>query len=185
VLKSIQAWQLDKESRVMVMKKKRNRDSVALTELGVLHFRNQMKRNGLTQDSLAKEVFLSISTIKRLLRKQNIDQSSFSALIEYLELEIQDSHIVRRNIITPFFNGTLILVHFGFIMTGTFTEDKRHQIERTLRHLQCVMIDTEVIWGEDNGSIVVSGRFSTENEKHIKMTIKLLEKQLDSCHITW
>lgn len=70
-------------------------------------------------------------------------------------------------------------------MTATFTEAKRPQIERAMRHLQELLIDGEVTYSENRDSVTVSGDFSEKNREHIKMTIAQLERLFASCKVTW
>ncbi len=110
-----------------------------------------------------------------------------------MNLEIKEDFIVRgRKITCSLQPCSEVLVEpeqlhsqLGFLMTGRFTEDKRASIERGLRHLKSLLIDSEVIYGEDSGTVVVTGQFTEDNEAHIKMTISYLEKLFTSCKVTW
>lgn len=180
------------------MKKQRNRNTIALSEDAILVVRDAVGRQGWSQEHWSYMANTSISTTKRLIAGKAVEPACFFSLLNSLRLEVREDYIVRKkNSVQPpllaptpeeplfQLENPLTNSQPGFLMTGIFTEDKRPQIERTLRHLQNLLLDAEIIFGEDEGSVVVTGHFSEDNESHIKMTISYLEKLLTSCKVTW
>jgi hypothetical protein len=182
----------------MENKKKRNRNSVSLTPDGILTIREALHKKNWTNQLWADFSLNSISTIKRLLAGTKIDRTSFDNLLITLNLALREDWIVKKNfylqdkllIKTILANDisnlerSFINSQLGLLMTGIFTEDKRPEIDRTLRHLQSLLIDTKIVFGKDNGSVFVSGNFSEENKEIIAITISHLETLLTHCTVT-
>lgn len=176
----------------MKKQNKRKRNTRSLTEEEVKRVLETKAKNGWTIKYLSQLSYTSEATVNRFLSGTPISLHCFYSLLKALKLDLQDTVLIkpresRTNLAMlpdPILNSNEN-AQPCFIMTGTFTKEKIPQIERILCHLQSLLIGTEVIWGEDNGSIVVSGLFDKAKEAQIKVTLKLLEQQLDSYHITW
>jgi transcriptional regulator with XRE-family HTH domain len=183
---------------------KRNRGTMALSVEGMKIVKTAVYQLGWTQDRWAERAYTSISTLKRLINGTPVEPSSLYSLIQALGLEVQDSYILKQpENLQPL---SLSYIHeeteniqpllqplktsspqyqSGVFMTATFTEDKRPQIERAMRHLGELLINGQITFSENRGAVTVSGDFREENREHIKMTIAQIEKLFTSCKITW
>jgi hypothetical protein len=169
---------------------KRNRGTMALSVEGVQIVRTAVYQQGWTQRLWAEKGYTSVSTVKRLLNGNSVEAHCFYSLLQALDLEVQDSYICKQTgsvqslLLSP--REILSSQHQpGVFMTATFTEDKRPQIERAMRHLQELLIDGEVVFSENRGAVTVSGDFCENSREHIRMTIAQLERLFTSCRVTW
>jgi hypothetical protein len=71
------------------------------------------------------------------------------------------------------------------MMTGRYNQNKKAEIDRAVRHLRGLMVDTEFCFEESEGAIMVSGSFPEENAPQIRMVINRLERLLTASQVTW
>jgi transcriptional regulator with XRE-family HTH domain len=170
----------------------RNRNTVALSNEGRSIVEAARAKKGWTQLCWSDFASVSVTTVKRLLRGKFVDRDSFDTLLSVLEVTIQDDHIIKKIEL----HKTILLaaeevepstsaLQPGVFMTGTFTKDKRPQIERALRHLQRLLIGCKVNFRDEQGVVTVSGEFSEQKRVHIEATISELEELFTSLEVTW
>ena len=171
-------------------KKKRNTNSIGLSDVGIKEVRKAFAEEGWTQELWAEDSCTSVSTVKRLLRGKNISPSCFYALMGKLNLEVEDGYIRQKTntdtsplILSP--KDTYYHQLPGVLMIGKFTENKRSRIERTLEQLRSLLIDSEITFNNEREMITVHGEFSEENKELIEETIAHLEQLLEYSHVTW
>ncbi len=183
---------------------KRNRGTMALSVEGLEIVKTAVHQERLTQNEWADKAYTSVSTVKRLIKGSPVEPSSLCSLLKALGLKVENSYILKQpekvqplpltytceqtENIQPLLQLPEILslqYQPGVFMTATFTEDKRSQIERGIRHLEKLLIDGKITFSENRGAVTVSGDFCEENREHIEMTIAELEKFFTSRKITW
>jgi hypothetical protein len=181
------------------MDKKRNRRTLALTAEGRDFVRTAVdKYRGRVElgygkfslDRLSYAANISISTLKRLLAGKHVDSSSFYALLNALNLEVQDNHVQKRSVvfevpISPQPVSNFAQHSTGVFMTVKFPVDNLSHIKRAINHLQDLLIDVEVIYSENKDAVTVSGDFSESDREHIEMTIEWIKKYSTSHKVTW
>ena len=184
---------------------KRNRGTIALSIEGMEIVKTAVYGRGWTQERLAEMAYTSVSTVKRLIKGSPVEPSSLYSLLNALDLEVQDSYIIQpkkvqfhtlAHIPSQPENIQHLLQPLeisspqhrpGIFMTAIFTEDKRPQIIRGMRHLEKLLINGKITFSSDRetGAVTVSGDFCEKNRKHIEMTIAELERLFTKCEITW
>ncbi|NES18573.1 MAG: helix-turn-helix transcriptional regulator [Symploca sp. SIO3E6] len=198
MLRSKKAWQLTKYCWISKKERtkgknlmaQRNRNTVGVDVEGALIIRDKIADKGWTLRHLSDFTQLSLSTINRFLRGKFVEWSNFKEILKVLELELEDKYITKKidTLNSPRrTNGkvTRPTLQLGIFMSGTFTEDKRPQIERTLRHLQKLLIGCKINLRDDQGVVTVSGDFSEDKRLHIEATISELEDLFTSIEVTW
>jgi DNA-binding Xre family transcriptional regulator len=175
--------------------KGRNRNSLSLTDDGIKGVRTLMGKKRLTQDELAFQASISTSTLKRLLNGNRVDIACFEAIISALEMQIIDSHVVKKqkqNYVADLSEATKELSlstqsGFNFFMTVIFAKKNRTSVEIAKEHLQKLLSNAEFKISEgENGSMVVAGSFTDEDRQHIEALVNYLENQPGiSCKVTW
>ncbi|MBG1268113.1 hypothetical protein [Nostoc sp. WHI] len=184
-----------------MLKQKRNRQSRALSIQGQENVRLALQSSGLTYIgwSMRCNTYISESTIKRFIAGIPVSTSYFNELLTALNLTIEDSYIVPKinsigssqlaiglNISQlAIEKNTISSFQGGMFMTATFTEDKRSEIERIIRHLQSFLIGSKIKFHDDKGVVRVSGNFSEYEKLHIDATIDELEELCTSLKVTW
>lgn len=169
----------------------RNRDSISLSPKGIEVVRAAKSLRRLTQESWADCSVVSLSTVKRFLSGKRVDPSCFYALLNSLELEVQDSYIAKNNkFLEPLPKLKKEISTYNIrpllFMTATFTQDKCPQIDIVLRHLEKLLIGSKIKFNQDKeGVLTIKGEFLEEKRVHIEETIKELEELCSSCEITW
>lgn len=171
-------------------KKKRNTNSKGLSDVGIKEVRKAVAKEGWTQEAWANYSCTSVPTVKRLLAGKNISPSCFYALMGSLNLEEEDCYIRQKTNTdtSPLILSTKDTSYHqvpGVLMIGKFTENKLPRIERTLKHLRSLLIDSEITLNEEKGMMTVHGEFSEENKELIEATIAHLEELLEYSHVTW
>lgn len=172
------------------MGKQRNRNSIALSDVGIQAVREALALMGWTYDHWACEACTSTSTVKRFLAGKSIDPSCFYSLLGKLGLELENGYILKK---TDSVTSPLLLVSQysssrelpGVLMIGKFTQNKLPRIERTLKQLQGLLVDSEITFNNEKGMVTIHGEFSEENKELIEATITHLEKLLDYSKVTW
>ncbi|NET83332.1 MAG: hypothetical protein F6J94_15840 [Moorea sp. SIO1F2] len=170
--------------------KKRNTNSVGLSDVGIDEVRKALAEKGWTQQAWADHSCTSVSTVKRFLKGSKLYPSCFYSLMKKLDLEVEDGYIRHKTNTdtSPSILSTKDTSYHqvpGVLMTGKFTENKLPRIERTLKHLRILLIDSEITLNNEKGMITVHGEFPEENKELIEETIDHLEKLLESSHVTW
>ena len=169
----------------------RNRNSISLSLKGIEVVHEARRRSHLTQEKWADCSAVSLSTVKRLLSGKRIDPSCFYALLNSLNLEVQDSYIAKNNKFietVPKLKKEISTYNIRplLFMTATFTQDKCPQIDIVLRHLEKLLIGSKIKFNQDKeGVLTIKGEFLEEKRVHIEETIKELEELCSSCEITW
>jgi hypothetical protein len=175
-------------------KTQRQRNNVRLTEAAKLNVRTKLSQKGWTQFDWSSFGAASLSTVKRLLAGKPIDPAVFNALIQALELELEEAHIIRNTcipvampaVVEASSNGVRSTNYQrGVFMTGRYIQSNKAQIDLALKHLRELMMDAEFCFEEKDGAIMVSGTFSEENAPQVEMTIKRLENLLTSSKVTF
>ncbi|NER91544.1 hypothetical protein [Moorena sp. SIO3A2] len=171
-------------------KKKRNTNSIGLSDVGIKAVRKAFAEEGWTQEAWADHSCTSVSTVKRFLKGLNISPSCFYALMGKLNLEVEDGYIRKKTntdtsplILSP--KDTSYSQLPGVLMIGKFTENKLPRIERTLEHLGSLLIDSKITINKEREMITVHGEFSEEKKELIEETIAHLEELLEYSHVTW
>ncbi|NER95058.1 MAG: hypothetical protein F6J86_14680 [Symploca sp. SIO1B1] len=181
---------LEELMKNMGVKSKRNRNTVAVSEEGLSIIRGGIATRGWNQSHVADFADISLSTIKRLLRGDFVDRSSLEECLKALELKLDEEYIVKKIDTLEARQRTddkvaISTIQPGIFMSGTFTEDKRLQIERVLRHLQKLLIGSQINLRDDQGVVTVSGEFSEDKRLHIEATILELKNLFTSIEVTW
>lgn len=184
----------------------RNR-GIALSEDGIKVARAALCGKGWTLEYWSLEAYLSLSTIKRLLNGERVEESSLRSALKAFSVEFQDNYIIPKQskklpvISLPYIpvqaENTKLLqqsladsssqYEFGVFMTATFIQDKRLQVEKGIQHLEKFLVNTQVTFLEDKetGTVAVSGDFCEKNRKHIEVAIAHLEKLFTTWEVTW
>lgn len=173
-----------------MVKQRRNRSSIGLSEEGVLAVRKHLSFKRLSQWEWSFQSHVSVSTAKRLLQGKAVDSSYFKALINTLELEISEHHLCAKPVSisfsprTPKKSNTAPKKNPGIFMTVVFNQEDRFDVEVVVEHLRKLLIDSEVLFSEDGESVSLHGNFSEDRRKHVEMTIARLEHLSISCEKT-
>ncbi|MGE5660396.1 MAG: helix-turn-helix domain-containing protein [Actinomycetota bacterium] len=146
---------------------------ICISEDGKNITRHRLCELGITQEKLAEKTFLSSSTVKRLLRGENVDLSSFREVCSLLELN--PNELIVSPTSSPPKKSGIALQHF--MITGTFNLNKLAEIEVALNHLGNLLRDSCTITVErDNGSLAVNGTFSEDKKPQVELAIAHLQK---------
>jgi hypothetical protein len=172
------------------MKKQRNRNSIALSDLGIQAVREALALRQWSYDGWADKAFTCTSTVKRLLSGTPVDSSNFYCLLQQLGLTVEDGYIRKKTAsATPTLPpGSQYLSSrelLGVLMIGKFTQDKLPRIERALKQLQALLVDAEITFNNEKGMVTVHGEFSEENKELIEATIIHLENLFDYSKVTF
>lgn len=180
-------------------KKQRQRDSLRLSEKGQSLVRQALRSQRWSQDTWATNAYISISTIRRFLKGENIDRYSFDALFTVLHLDPNDLIAPpndKLDSVTPpvpeEVSPPLVTVppersptqHSGtylqsFMITGTFSPNKLAEIEVALALLEKLLRnDCTITLVSDKNYLAVSGKFSEDKKPHVEVALMHLEKLL-------
>lgn len=179
--------------------KKRQRNSVNLSEEAKSAVREALYFKGLSQQGWADKAYISISTVKRFLSGQRIDRYSFEAACISLELNPDEliAHLnYQRDSTIPsipvLVSPPLVPVppepslthHLGtppqnFMITGTFSPNKLAEIEVALTLLEKLLGDSATFTlVPEHNYLAVTGTFSKDKKPHVEVALMHLKKLL-------
>lgn len=181
--------------------KKRQRNSVNLSEKGKHDVREALYFKGLSQQGWAYKAFISISTVKRFLSGQRIDRYYFEAACISLGLNpnevIAPPNYQRDSTTTTppipvLVSPPLVPVppepslthHSGtppqnFMITGTFSSNKLAEIEAALTLLEKLLGDSATFTlVPEHNYLAVTGTFSEDKKPHVEVALMHLKKLL-------
>lgn len=188
-------------------KKQRQRDSLRLSKKGQSLVREALGSKGWSQERWIQnlDMYVSISTAKRLLRGKKIDRPYFEALCKVLYpnpndlIALTNDQIDSSNPLIPLLAPPLFIslppellsvphsvTHFqSFMITGTFSPNKLAEIKVAMRHLEKVLgNDSTFTLMPDRNYLAVSGKFSGDQEQHVEVALIHLKKLLREHCIT-
>ncbi len=179
--------------------KKRQRNSVNLSEEGKNAAREALYFKGLSQQAWADNTYISIATIKRFLSGQRIDRYYFEAACRSLKLN-PDEVIAPPNYqrdstnppvpvlvsppVVPVPPEPLLTHHSGtppqnFMITGTFRSNKLAEIEAALTLLEKLLGDSATFtFVPEHNYLAVTGTFSEDKKPHVEVALMHLKKLL-------
>lgn len=158
----------------------------ALKQEGIEVIQEQLANKGWTQQLWADYAFISLSTVKRLLRGEQLDQKTLYSALESLGIDLNGLSIqkqIRQHGLDSLSEETHSQP--GFFMTGTFANINRSRLKLAIQHLQKLLTDSQVTYHEDQSGVTVTGVFEESKRQHIEMAIQHIEKELSSCEVTW
>lgn len=182
-------------------KKQRQRDSLMLSEKGQSLVKEALHSKGWSKPKWIKnvDIYVSISTATRLLRRKKIDRPYFEALCKVFNLDLNDLIADPNDQLDSTTPSISLLVpplliplpseqsptqpsgtHFqSFMITGTFSPDKLEEIEIAFQHLEKLLSqDCTFTLRRDKGYLAVSGKFSEHQKVQLEITLDHLEKLL-------
>lgn len=174
----------------MIEKQVRCKDSVALTDDGVIAVKSAIQQKyGTINRLMDLPLWLSESTVKRFVAGKFVSASNFKVLMEALDIPNPDDFAKRRRALHLAADREMILspqfltsypsnnVPIGLMLTARFTDDKdkRRKAEIALTHLRSLLLDAEISCREQEGSVVVIGHFSEGNKALIEDTLFYLK----------
>ena len=174
---------------------------VSLSEDGKIIVLETKGIQHLSQNKLAEKAYVSIATVKRFLKGDNIDRGNFDELCKTLnhnpkeiitppnyQLDSATLPISRLVSLPPepplaSHSGTHLL---SFMITGTFSPNKLAEIEVALVHLEKLLHDggTFTLVPEHN-YFAVTGTFSEDKKPQAEVALMHLEKLLLEHCITY
>ncbi|MEM6452585.1 MAG: hypothetical protein AAF703_19995 [Cyanobacteria bacterium P01_D01_bin.105] len=157
----------------------------ALKKESIEVIREQLASKGWTQQLWADNAFTSLSTVKRLLRGERLDPKTLHSALKVLDLDIHGLSIQK---LTHRYSSDLSKntdSQPGIFMTATFASTNSPHLKRAVRHLQKLLINSQVTYHEDQSGVTVTGDFEESKRRHIEMAIEHIEKELSSCEVTW
>ena len=182
-------------------KKQRQRDSLRLSEKGQNLVREALSLKCWSREQWLNHVciYISISTVQRLLKGKKIDRRYFKALCEVLYPNLTDliaypnDQLASTTPLIPLLVPPLLIslppersptqplgTHFqSFMITGTFSPNKLAEIEVALEHIEKLLLnDCTFTLMPDKNYLAVSGKFSGHKKIHVEVALKHLEKLL-------
>jgi hypothetical protein len=205
-----QAWQL-KSKRVSLkhqknmdpttQKKQRQRDSLRLSEKGQSLVREALRSKGWSRETWIEnaDMYVCMSTARRLLKGYKVDRAYFKALCQVLHPNLNDLIAAPNNPLesaTPSISLRIppLLIslppeqspaqysdtHYqSFMITGTFSPNKLAEINVTLTHLEKLLRnDCTFTVMPDKNYLAVSGKFSEDKKQQVEVTLIHLKKLL-------
>jgi hypothetical protein len=169
----------------------RNRNTVGLTESATFTVRTRLSEKGWTQLQWSSFGNASLSTVRRILGGKAIEPSILTSLLKALSLELEEACFIRGSkptaakVLEEELTTESSNHPNGIMMTGRYNQNKKAEIDRAVRHLRGLMVDTEFCFEESEGAIMVSGSFPEENAPQIRMVINRLERLLTASQVTW
>lgn len=172
----------------------------SLSADGIAAVRKGLSARGWSNQFLADETELSVSTIKRMLRGEPKDTDTLDRALGALGLMI-DPHLEKIQLAPPATTPALppaqtspeipveiLPAHpnllLSFYMNATYQDTKIPQIRCALTALKEQLVDSEVIFDTQDGRLTVSGVFTPDARCSIEATIRHLERLFTSCKLT-
>jgi lambda repressor-like predicted transcriptional regulator len=171
----------------------RHTNSISVQAEGRAIFRTRLSKKGWNISTWADLSFVSQSTAKRLLAGKAIKYDCLIALMNELDLKLEDVYVSRhlpvstKSIEVQQQQPDIVSTssYCGVLMTGQYTEGQKSHVQRAVEHLRTLMVEAQFTYEDHDGAIMVTGEFLPENESQIRMVIARLEKLLTASHVTW